>query len=112
MGMRVWDVTGLKVDGGQPQVLHSTPQGRAIAIHLPAGSELGEHEVHEGAWLVVASGRVRLTAPDGAEQTAGPGALAAFEPGERHAVGALEDARLLLLLTPWPAPDRRMAGTG
>lgn len=110
--MRVWDLTGLEVDDGQPEVLHSTPQGRAIAIHLAAGSELGEHEVHEGAWLVVAAGRVRLGARDGGEEVAGPGALAAFEPGERHAVTALEDARLLLLLTPWPAPDRRMSGTG
>jgi hypothetical protein len=67
--MRVWELTGLEVDEGHPQVLHSTPQGRTIAIHLTAGSALGEHEVREGAWLV-----------------------AAFEPGERHAVTALEDA--------------------
>jgi len=26
-----------------------------------------------------------------------------FDPGERHAVRAVSDTRLLLLLTPWPA---------
>ena len=32
----------------------------------------------------------------------GPGTLAVFAPGERHAVHAVSDAQLLLLLTPWP----------
>jgi hypothetical protein len=32
-----------------------------------------------------------------------PGVLVEFDPGERHAVRAVSDTRLLLLLTPWPA---------
>jgi hypothetical protein len=32
----------------------------------------------------------------------GPGLAAVFEPAERHAVRALSDARLLLVLAPWP----------
>jgi len=32
----------------------------------------------------------------------GPGLLAVFEPGERHEVRARSDARLLLVLAPWP----------
>jgi hypothetical protein len=28
-----------------------------------------------------------------------------FEPHERHGVLALEDTRLLVILTPWPAPE-------
>ena len=27
-----------------------------------------------------------------------------FDPGERHSVRGLDDARLLLMLSPWPAP--------
>jgi hypothetical protein len=38
--------------------------------------------------------------------------MATFEPGERHEVTAIDSSRLLLLLSPWPAPDRRMDGAG
>jgi len=31
-----------------------------------------------------------------------PGLLVEFDPGERHAVRAVSNTRLLLLLTPWP----------
>jgi quercetin dioxygenase-like cupin family protein len=111
--MHSWDLTKLDVLPGHPEVLHSVPQGRAIAIDLPAGAALDEHEVHEGAWLMVASGRVRVASENetGADHL-GPGGFVAFDPHERHDVTAQEDARLLLLLTPWPAPDRRATGAG
>jgi quercetin dioxygenase-like cupin family protein len=32
----------------------------------------------------------------------GPGFFAVFDPGERHEVRAKGDARLLLVLAPWP----------
>ena len=60
--MRSWDLASVDVRPGRPVVLHSVPQGRAIAIDLPAGTALDDHEVHEGAWLVVAEGRVRVAA--------------------------------------------------
>jgi len=34
--------------------------------------------------------------------TGGPGFFAVFDPGERHEVRARSDARLLLVLAPWP----------
>jgi hypothetical protein len=34
--------------------------------------------------------------------TGGPGFAAVFAPRERHAVRAVSDARLLLVLAPWP----------
>ena len=109
--MHSWDLGSLDVEAGRPAVLHSVPQGRAIAIDLPAGTALDEHQVHEGAWLIVVSGRVRVASEqDEAADHLGPGGFAAFEPAERHDVSAQEDSRLLLLLTPWPAPDRRMSG--
>jgi quercetin dioxygenase-like cupin family protein len=33
------------------------------------------------------------------------GTLLTFEPGEQHSVRALSEARLLLILAPWPASD-------
>ena len=41
----------------QPSVLRSDDETRVIAINLPAGELLQEHQVHERAWLVVADGR-------------------------------------------------------
>ena len=34
--------------------------------------------------------------------TGGPGFAAIFDPKERHEVRAAQDARLLLILAPWP----------
>jgi quercetin dioxygenase-like cupin family protein len=111
--MRSWDLATLDIRPGRPEVLHSVPQGRAIAIDLPGGAALDDHEVHEGAWLMVAAGRVRVAAETvGAADHLGPGGFVAFDPGERRDISAVEDARVLLLLTPWPAPDRRAPGAG
>lgn len=104
--MNVWDVADRDVAMGQPEVLHSRPGGRAIAIHLEPGGALGEHQVHEAAWLVVSRGRVRVVDGDGAAHEVPAGGLAAFDPTERHEVHAIDDSMLLLLLTPWPGPDR------
>ena len=40
------------------------------------------------------------------------GTLVVFEPGESHAVKALEDSHLLLILAPWPAPGHDLASEG
>jgi quercetin dioxygenase-like cupin family protein len=80
-----------------------------IAINLPGGEELQDHQVHERAYVVVVDGQVEIV-QDGSAQTAGPGFLAHFEPKERHEVRAKSDSRLLLILSPWPGeghPSRR-----
>jgi redox-sensitive bicupin YhaK (pirin superfamily) len=98
--MRSWKISELDVQPHQPEVLYSATEGRAIVIELPAGERLQEHQVHERAWLVVVSGRIEV---DGSDSVAGgPGLLAEFDPNERREVRAVEDARLLLLLSPWP----------
>jgi quercetin dioxygenase-like cupin family protein len=98
-----WDLTGLDVEPHHPQILASKRgESRTIALRLPAGEELQEHQVHERAHLVVIEGEVEI-AQDGREAVAGgPGLLAVFDPGERHEVRARSDARLLLVLAPWP----------
>ena len=107
--MQSWDIASLEVEPHFPQVLRSDDSTRAIAINLPAGEELQEHQTHESAYLVVASGAVEVQ--DGGDtETGGPGYVAHFEPHERREVRAKEDSRLVLLLAPWPGeghPSRR-----
>ncbi len=103
--MQTFDLKTANIEVHKPEILQSAEgEGRAIAIHLPAGEQLQEHEVHERAYLVVIDGTVELTLPEGEGATAGPGTLAVFDPHERHEVSATEDARLLLILAPWPGP--------
>ncbi len=99
--MDTWDINSLDVQPHYPQVLRSDGEARVIAINLPAGEQLQDHQVHERAYLVVTDGEIELTA-QGESQTGGPGFLAHFEKSERHEVTAKSDARVLLVLAPWP----------
>ncbi len=99
--MKAWNVSELATEPHKPEILDSTEDSRVIVINLPAGGSLDDHEVHERAWLVVIAGEVALTA-NGDDVAGGPGLLVEFDPRERHRVEARSDARLLLLLTPWP----------
>src|SRR3954464_7684562 len=102
--MDTWDIRSLDVQPHQPQILRSDDgAARAIAIHLPAGEQLQEHEVHEHAYLVVVDGEVELE-QGGDNQVGGPGTVAHWQPQERHVVRATSEARLLLILAPWPGP--------
>ena len=96
--MEHWDLRTVDVQPHQPKILHSARgEARSILINLPAGESLQEHQVHERAYVVVIDGEVDLGGTSG-----GPGLAAVFDPNERHAVTAQSDARLLLVLAPWP----------
>ncbi len=116
--MQTWDISALDVQPRHPEVLASDEEGRAIVLDLPAGEGLAEHQVHERAWLVVISGSVEISGPDGSVVSGGPGLLATFDPAERHEVSATTDSRLLLVLSPWPGEghpsnvDRSAANPG
>jgi quercetin dioxygenase-like cupin family protein len=99
--METWDIRSLPIEPHKPEVLRSDEETRAIAINLPAGEELQEHQVHERTYLLVASGEVEI-GHDGTKVNGGPGFLAHFGPNERHAVRAISDARIVLVLAPWP----------
>ena len=100
--MEHWDLRTLDVQPRQPQILHSVRgEARSIAINLPAGEALQDHEVHERAHLIVVDGQVEIE-QDGDVHRAEAGAFAVFDPHERHEVRATSDARLLLILAPWP----------
>ena len=107
--MDTWDIASLDVQPQKPEVLRSDDESRVIAINLPAGEGLEEHQVHERAYLVVADGEIEVE-QGGQVVTGGPGFLAHFEPNEPHEVRARTDARVILLLSPWPGdghPSRR-----
>jgi len=99
--MDAWDIASLDVEPHQPEILRSDPEARVIAINLPAGEQLQEHQVHERAWLMVAAGEVEVE-QDGSTASGRAGFVAHFDPRERHVVRATSDARLLLFLAPWP----------
>lgn len=109
--MNRWHLPSVEADGKrEPKVLFSAPgECRAIVLDMRAGDEMGEHSVRERAVVQVVSGRVGI-GPPGAVIEAAPGTLVTFAPGERHAVTAIEDARLLLLLAPWPASGHYQEG--
>lgn len=100
--VKSWDLSGLELEPRLPEIISSSDDARAIVLDLAAGESLDEHEVHERVFLVVLAGEVEVGT--GAKHSAdgGPGLLVEFEPRERHRVVAKKDARLLLLLTPWP----------
>ena len=100
--MKSWDLNDLDLEAHAPQILSSTDEARAIALAIPAGESLQDHQVHERAWICILGGEVEITTTSGDRTAGSPGLVVELDPGERHAVRALSDARLLLLLTPWP----------
>jgi quercetin dioxygenase-like cupin family protein len=103
--MNSWNVNDVELKAHAPQILSSTKDARAIALAIPAGESLQDHQVHERAWVSILSGEAEITTTAGERIAGTPGLLVEFDPGERHAVRAVSDTRLLLLLlllTPWP----------
>jgi quercetin dioxygenase-like cupin family protein len=104
--MDSWDLNTDDIEVHKPRILRSDAGvARAIAINLPAGDKLQDHEVHEHAYLVCISGRLEIDHQEGTT-SAGPGFVSHWEPHERHEVRATEDARFLLFLAPWTGPGR------
>ena len=103
--MQSWNLRELETPGGtrSPIVLHSTDEARAVLIGLDPGQELGDHQVHERAYLVVLEGSVKVDSA-GESLEAGPGTMVRFEEKERRRVASIEGARLLVIFAPWPGP--------
>jgi quercetin dioxygenase-like cupin family protein len=99
--MEAWDVRSLEIEAHHPRVLRSDDETRAIAIHLPAGEQMQAHQVHERSYLIVVDGEIEIS-QDGGSVTGGAGLLSHFEPNERRTIQAVSDARLVLVLAPWP----------
>ena len=85
----------------QPRVLFSDPECRVVVVDLCSGEGLGDHQVRERAVVEVITGRI-LVECSGETCECEAGALLVFDPGEQHAVRALVETRLLMMLAPWP----------
>lgn len=111
--METWDIASLDVQPHKPEVLRTDKEARLIVIQLPAGEQMQDHQTHERGYLVVVGGRIELSG-GGETTTGGPGFLAEFDPNERREISASEDARLLLILGPWPGEGHssQRAGRG
>ena len=111
--MQSWNLLELETPEGSrsPIVLHSKEDARAVLIGLNPGQELGDHQVHENAYMVVVAGEVDV-ASSGDSVRAGPGTLFRFEANERHRVSSQNGARILLLLAPWPGPGHYRGRVG
>ena len=96
--MEHWDLRTLDVETRQPRILHSARvEARSILHRAGRGRGAAGRLGPRAAYVVIIAGEVDLAGAIG-----GPGLAAVFEPAERHAVRALSDARLLLVLAPWP----------
>ncbi len=109
--MNSWTIPSLELKPHAPEILTSTDEGRAIALMIPAGESFDDHQVHERAWVTVLDGEVEIETSTGESVTGGRGLLVELAPNERRAIHARADARLLLLLTPWPGVDHPGAMT-
>lgn len=100
--MNSWTIPTLGLEPHAPEILASADDARAIALMIPAGESLDDHQVHERAWVTVLGGDVEITTNSAESISGSTGLVVEFAPNERHAVHARSDAHLLLLLTPWP----------
>ena len=103
--MKHWDLNSTgssNPEGDDPVILVSADEGRAILLHLAAGQRMEEHQVHERAWVVIVSGDVDVSAAEGETVNAAAGHMFEFDARERHQLIAQSEARVLLLLAPWP----------
>ena len=100
--MNSWDLHTVDAGGHMPRILSSSDEARVVVLALAAGERMQEHEVHERAWLMVLEGQITVTAGSGELVPGEPGTLFEFAPQERREVLGRTDARLLLLLAPWP----------
>src|SRR4051795_5533471 len=100
--MESWDLKTVDVEPHQPRILASAEDARTILLHLSEGEEMQEHEVHERARVLVVDGEVDVATAGGELVSVGAGHLFEFEPGERRTIVARSDARLLMVLSPWP----------
>ncbi|MDE3133970.1 MAG: hypothetical protein KGL15_07895 [Acidobacteriota bacterium] len=100
--MKSWDLNAISLSPHSPEIIESTPEGRAILLEIPAGGSLREHQVHERAWVLVVSGEVAISSETAELVSGGPGLMIEFDPQERHTVDAVTTTRMMLLLSPWP----------
>lgn len=76
---------------------------RVVQFSFPKGKILDTHKTSSDILVQVIHGRVKFKAADMEETWLQPGELLSLEPHVEHAVEALEDSVVLLILTPSPS---------
>jgi quercetin dioxygenase-like cupin family protein len=71
-------------------------------LHRPGPPHHHQHHHHHPARVLVVDGEVDVNMSNGNSTGASAGHLFEFEPGERRTIVARSDARLLMVLSPWP----------
>ena len=71
--MESWDLRASAGKPHNPEILYSGGEGRAILLDLPAGGELQDHQVHEGAWITLVDGEVLVDRPGRGDGRGAPG---------------------------------------
>lgn len=110
--MESWNIAELDVEPHKPQVLRTDKEARVIAINLPSGEQMQDHQTHERGYLMVVSGQIEVSQEGGDASGGGPGYLAQFEPNERREITAKEDSLLVLILGPWPGEGHSSQRSG
>jgi len=100
--VKSWHGLALDLKPRLPEILSSNEDARAVVLDLAAGESLQEHAIHERAWLIVLAGEIEVSTAAGERAGGGAGFLVELSPRERHEVLASTNARVLMLLTPWP----------
>lgn len=89
---------------------------RVVQFSFPKGKILDTHKTSSAILVQVITGQVKFKAEGMRESWLQPGELLSLEPHVEHAVEALEDSVVLLVLTPSPSshtlfkPDRDKGG--
>jgi quercetin dioxygenase-like cupin family protein len=77
--------------GAHAEPLHVDKNGRAILFTLHPEQTIRAHNVPSSPFFVmILEGQGSFTGGDGVERVVGPNTLLVFEPGEQHAVRAVD----------------------
>lgn len=106
--VKLWNLLEIQARGSRdPRVLEAGGDSRVVVLDLQPGQRLEDHSVREPALVLVVRGEAEFEVAGSVARCA-TGTLVALEARERHAVTTASGARLLLVLSPWPAPDHEL----
>jgi hypothetical protein len=83
--MNSWDINSLDRKPHAPQIPFWTNDVRSIALAIPGGKSVQDHQDHERAWVSVRGREVEIATAAGKRIPGAPGLTAESEPAEPHA---------------------------
>lgn len=110
--MNVWDQLEFRDSTPNAQPLYVDAAGRILRFALRPGQRIEEHRAPQSpVYILVLRGEGVFSGADGQGKTFGPNSLLVFDPGEPHAVQAL-DQELVFLAFLHGAPGARTGRVG